>query len=166
MRALPFIILAIICLVLQVAVANPALAATSLRAAPQPLLILALFVALFAKSDAALLGCWTLGFMQELAGLTTLGAGALSYGLVGLIIVRIRSSVFRDHPLSHIFLALIFGFLANEFMALRLAAKIGDFNARLLVAQPVATAIYTALLAPCLMPLLNAMRKLMQFPEK
>jgi rod shape-determining protein MreD len=164
MRVLPFIILAVICLVLQVAVA-PALAVTSLRAAPQPLLILALFVALFARSDAAVLGCWTLGLMQDLASIGPIGAGALAYGLVGLAIVHVRSSVFRDHPLSHIFLALIFGFLANELLALRVAVADG-FNNRLLVAEPLATAIYTALLAPCLMPLLNATRKLMQFPEK
>ena len=164
MRALPFFILAIICLVLQVAVA-PAMAVTSLRAAPQPLLILALFVALFAKRDAALLGCWMLGFMQDLASVTLIGTGALAYGLIGLAIVRVRSSVFRDHPLSHIFLALVFGFLANELIALRVAAADG-FNSRLLLAEPLATAIYTALLAPCLMPLLYAMRKLMQFPEK
>lgn len=164
MRALPFAILAFLALVLQVSLA-PTLAVTSARAQPQFPLILALFVALFARADAALLACWTLGLLLDLATVGPIGAFAFAFGLVGLGIIRIRASLFRDHPVSHIFLALTFGFLANFIVAVRVAIDHG-LSAQLLLVQPLGAAVYTALLAPCLMPLLNTMRRIMHFPEK
>lgn len=164
MRALPFIILAVLALVLQVAVA-PALIATSVRSQPQFLLILAVFVALHARADAALLGCWTLGLLMDLASVGPMGAFSLAFGIAALGMVRVRASMFRDHPLSHVFLTLVFGFVVNALVALRVAASCG-FSWQLLAVQPLGAAIYTALLAPCLMPLLNIFRRTMQFPER
>lgn len=165
MRPLPFAILAVLALVLQISLA-PAIEAPP-RTLPQLPLILAVYVALFAKADAALIACWSLGLLMDLASIGPMGGCAVAYGLAGAGIVYIRSSVFRDHPLSHVFLTLVFCFLANEIIALRVAINHGvGFHRSLLLFDPLASAIYTALLAPCLMPLLNTTRRVMQFPEK
>ncbi|MDD4892284.1 MAG: rod shape-determining protein MreD, partial [Phycisphaerae bacterium] len=116
MRALPFAILALLSVVLQVSI-TPALDAA--HTLPQLPLILAVYVALYAKADAAMIGCWILGLLFDLATTGVLGGCALAYGLTGAGIVYFRSSEFRDHPLSHVFLALVFCFLANEVVAFR-----------------------------------------------
>jgi rod shape-determining protein MreD len=164
MRALPFAILMLLALVLQVSIA-PVLVATSVRAAPQFPLILAVFVALYARQEAAMIGCWLLGLTMDLATIGQFPGFALAFGLVGFGIVRVRASVFRDHPLSHVFLTLLFGFLANAIVASRVAFSAG-LDWRLLAAQPLGVAIYSALLAPCLMPLLTSLRRVMQLPER
>ncbi len=166
MRALPFAILAAIALVLQISVV-PAIAVSG-GFEPQLLLILALFVALFARAEAALIGCWVLGLLVDLQSEARLGSYAFAFGLVGLGIVQIRSSLFRDHPLSHVVLAFLFCLLAEMVAAAPLAVSGVPPGAliRLLLYQPLSTAAYTSLLTPCLMPLLNTFRRKMQFPER
>ncbi len=165
MRPLPFAILAVVVLVLQVAVA-PAIALTSARFQPQFPLILAMFVALYARTDAALLGCWTLGLLLDLASLGPLGVYAFSFGLVGLGIVGMRASLFRDHFFSHIFLALVFGLLANLVAVLVVGIRAGNWSLHLQVVQPLGVAFYTAMVAPYLMLLLNRFRRTLRFPER
>jgi rod shape-determining protein MreD len=165
MRPLPFAILALIALVLQVSLV-PAMAVTSAGFKPQLLLVLAMFVALYARPDAALLGCWTLGLLADLSSIGPLGGFAFGFGLAGLGIVATRASLFRDHPLSHFFLALSFGFLANEIVSLRDAVYAARYDARRLVVLPLGAAAYTALIAPYLMLLLNRFRRVMRLPER
>jgi len=164
MRPLPFIILAVVTLVLQVAL-MPAIALTSARFQPQLLLIVAMFVALYARAEIALIGCWVLGLMLDLATIGPMGAFAFAFGLAGLGIVSARASIFRDHPLSHFFLALVFGLAANEVVALRQAVVSGP-SIQLVVLEPLGFAVYTALIAPYLMLLLNRLRGVMDFPER
>ncbi len=163
MRVLPFTILAAIALALQVSLA-PAMRLTAARFQPQFLLIVALYVALYARAEVALIGCWVLGLLLDLSSITPMGGFAFAFGLVGLGIVSARASLFRDHPVSHFFLALVFGLLANEVVALREAVRFG-LRVELLVIQPLGTAVYTALLAPYVMLLLNRFRRRMHFPD-
>ena len=61
---------------------------SSASAAPPNLVLLAaLFVALNAPRKSALLGCFAMGLMQDLLTQQTLGLYALSYGMVGVMVI-------------------------------------------------------------------------------
>lgn len=165
MRLLPFVLLAAVTLVLQVTLA-PAIALTSAQFAPQLLLISAMFIALWARAESAMIGCWTLGLLLDLASGGPMGAFAFSFGLVGLGIVAVRASLFRDHLFSHILLALVFGLLSNTVASLVDAVHSGNWSLNLLLIQPLAVAFYTAMAAPYMMLLLNRFRRFMHFPER
>ncbi|MCG3178360.1 MAG: hypothetical protein BIFFINMI_00687 [Phycisphaerae bacterium] len=167
MRLLPFVILAVVTLVLQLALA-PAISLTSASFMPQFPLILAMFVALYARADVALIACWSLGLLLDLSSRGPMGGFAFAFGLVGLGIVNIRASIFRDHPLSHFFLAMVFGVVANEIVCLREAfgSQLGGFTWHHLFVIPAGNAVYTALLAPYLMLLLVRLRRVMDFTER
>jgi len=166
MRPLPFAILAVLTLVVQL-ILGQAIALTGSGFQPQFLLILAMFIALYARVDSALIGCWTLGLLMDLNGSSPMGVFAFAYGLLGLGIVSVRGSLFRDHPVSHFVLAFVFGLLADGIVVLREAVtNASGFQAHLLVVHPLGVAIYTALLAPWVMLLLGRLRRWMNLPER
>jgi rod shape-determining protein MreD len=75
-------------------------------AAPNLVLLAAIFIALNAPRDPALLGCLTLGILQDLLTQQTLGIHAFSYGLVAMFVISTQAIVYREHPLTHASLAL------------------------------------------------------------
>src|SRR5437899_56237 len=98
MRWLTYFILAYIALGLQVGLA-PSMAFQG--AAPNLVLICAIFIAINARREPALLGCFGLGAMQDLLTQQPLGLFALGYGLVGMFVVSTQELVYREHPLTH-----------------------------------------------------------------
>src|SRR2546430_1879247 len=76
-------------------------------AAPNLALIAVVFVALNAPRDVALLAAFGLGMMQDLLTQQTLGLFALSYGVVALLITGVAAVANRDHPITHVALALL-----------------------------------------------------------
>jgi rod shape-determining protein MreD len=118
------------------------------------------------SSRAALIACWTLGLLLDLASSGPIGCFAFAFGLVGLGIVGLRASLFRDHLLSHFFLALVFGMIANEVVVLRDAIGGAGWSWRLLFLQPAGNAVYTAIVAPYVMLLLLRLRGAMHFPAR
>src|SRR5678809_627478 len=104
MRWLAYFILAYLALALQIGLA-PYLQYRG--AAPNLVLLAAVFVALNAPRDAALLGCFCLGVMQDLVTQQQLGLFALSYGLMGLVVFGLNQVVDRDHPLTHFSMTLL-----------------------------------------------------------
>src|SRR5579884_3280045 len=81
-------------------------------AAPNLVLLAAVFIAMHAPRDAALLGCFGLGVLQDLLTQQPPGLFALSYGLMALFIVGAQQAVYREHPLTHFSLALAGGLIA------------------------------------------------------
>lgn len=75
-------------------------------AAPNLVLLAVIFVALNAPREPALLGCLMLGIMQDLLTQQTLGIHAFSYGLVAMFVISTQAIVYREHPLTHMSLAL------------------------------------------------------------
>lgn len=142
MRWLSYFILAYITLGLQAGIAR----AVQWKAAEPNLVLLAVvFIALNAPRDAALLGCFILGAMQDLASGGTMGLFAFSYGLVALLVLATRQAVDRRHPAVHFALTLIAGVLTAIVLAIH-----GWL--RTPVHPPVLplfyTAVYSAILAP------------------
>jgi rod shape-determining protein MreD len=76
-------------------------------AAPNLVLIAVIFVTLNAPRDLALLAAFGLGMMQDLLTQQTLGLFALSYGIVAMLITGVAAVVNRDHPVTHVALALL-----------------------------------------------------------
>src|SRR5262245_8520490 len=76
-------------------------------AAPNMVLLCALFIALCAPRDAALLGAFGLGLMQDLLTQQPMGIYAFSYGLVAMLVVPSQSMIYREHPVTHVMMALV-----------------------------------------------------------
>jgi rod shape-determining protein MreD len=76
---------------------------------PNLVLLAAIFIAMNAPRDAALLGAFGLGALQDLVTQQTFGLYSFSYGLTAMLVVSSQQVVYRGHPLTHFFLALFGG---------------------------------------------------------
>jgi rod shape-determining protein MreD len=91
-RWLTFILLAVVALTLQTAVA-PRVAPFDIR--PDWLLIVVVFIALHAPPRAAIVGAWIIGGLADLMTIERLGLVAVSYTLAATFIISIREYLFR-----------------------------------------------------------------------
>lgn len=82
-------------------------------ASPNLVLSLVVFITMHAKREEGLLGAFILGAVQDLVSQQPAGLYAFSYGLVGLFVVGARPAVYRDHPLTHLFVTLAGGLLVG-----------------------------------------------------
>src|SRR5947208_13176030 len=76
-------------------------------AMPNLVLLAVIFIALNAPRDAALLGCFGIGMIEDLVGLHPLGLYALAYSLVGMFVVSTQELVYREHPVTHFTLGFV-----------------------------------------------------------
>jgi rod shape-determining protein MreD len=83
---------------------------------PNLLLLVVVFIALNARREPAMLGCFLLGAVQDLITLQPVGLFALSYGLVAMLVGWLAESVRRSHPLTHLSVT----FLSGTLMAMLL----------------------------------------------
>jgi len=172
MRWLAYFILAYVAVAVQIGL-GPFLRYKG--AQPNLVLLAALFVALNAPRDAALLGCFCLGVLQDLLTQQPPGLFALSYGLTAMLAVGVHQAVYREHPLTHFSLALIGGLItaavllihgwvhpaapkavtpdgATTLPAIRLSAGVEFIRV-----------VYTALLAPVVLGLLQKSKRVFAF---
>ena len=103
MRWTSFVILAFIAVVLQTTVVARL---TVSGFCADLVLIIAVYYALHASTPDALIAAWVLGMMTDLSGPGRLGVYAFGFGLMALLIVQLRDSMFRDHPLTSLVLTL------------------------------------------------------------
>src|SRR5438874_13497519 len=97
MRWFAYCILAYVAIALQIGLAPYV---RYRDAAPNLVLLAAVFVALNAPRDAALLGCFCLGVLQDLVTQQQPGLFALSYGLTGMLVFAAHQAVYREDPLT------------------------------------------------------------------
>src|SRR5205814_5326341 len=88
------------------------------NARPDLVMLAVIFIAVHAPRDAALLGAFGIGLVQDLVSLSPLGLYALAYSLVGMFTVSTQELVYRAHPLTHFSLALVGGLLAAAVIAI------------------------------------------------
>jgi rod shape-determining protein MreD len=170
MRPLSYFILAYITLGLQAGIAR---AIQWHSAGPNFVLLIVIFIALNAPRDTALLACFGLGAMQDLTSGGTMGLYALCYGIVALFIVAIQQAVYRRHPVTHLMLAIVTGFIVALILAfhgwLRPPGpeRAPDGQHLPAIHSPVLplfyTAIYSAILAPFLLGGLQRISRLFRF---
>jgi rod shape-determining protein MreD len=127
-------------------------------AAPNLVLLAAIFISLNAPRDAALLGCFAMGIMQDFLSSQPPGLFALSYGLVAMFVISTQHIVYRGHPLTHFSLALVGGLMTMTVLLLHgwihpPGAAVGVAKAalpavRISPATEFTRVLYTAALAP------------------
>jgi len=156
MRWISYFILAYVALAIQVG-AGPYLRWNG--ASPNFVLLAVIFLAVNAPREPALLGCLGLGFMQDLLTQSPLGLYMLAYGLVGMFVVSTQQIVYREHPLTHFSLALMSGMLTAAVLLLQgLIHRPGPGAWGLVV-----TTIYTALLSPLVLAVLQRLSRAFAF---
>jgi rod shape-determining protein MreD len=106
MRILPYLILAYLALGMQSGLGG---LLSEAGAVPNFVLIAVIFIASHAAREAALLGCFGLGLMQDLLTQQPLGVYALAYGIVGMMIAGGASPVSRENPLAQMMMTLVGG---------------------------------------------------------
>ena len=172
MRWFAYFILAYVAIALQIGVAPYV---QYKNAAPNLVLLAAVFVALNAPRDAALLGCFCMGVMQDLVTQQQPGLYALSYGLMGMVVFGAHQVVYLEHPLTHFSLALVGGVITAAVLLLhgwahppspRVAAAGGAPALpaiRLSPGTEVTRVVYTAVLAPVVLGALQRVKKVFAF---
>jgi rod shape-determining protein MreD len=140
---------------------------------PNLVLLVVVFISLNAPRDEAMLGSLLLGAMQDLVTLEPMGLYALSYGLVAILISSAGQLTFREHPLTQLFMTLIGGIITASLLLvhgwihpLGPARHEGDAVFRAVHQSPrllAVSVIYTALLAPIVLGILQRMQRVFSF---
>ena len=142
-------------------------------AAPNFVMLAAVFIAMNAPREPALLGCFCMGFMQDLIGQHPLGLYALCYGLLGMFVVGAQNVVYRDHPLTHFaitftgavmvaIVVLLHGWLRPPGPAVQEADALLA-PVRVSVGTEFTRVLYTSLLAPVVLGILGRVRRFFAF---
>lgn len=168
MRWLVFVISAMGLLALQMGLA---LVPRIGEARPDVLLLLVIFVALFSGGIAVpLYAALLAGLLQDVAS-GTFGPFMFGYGLVGLMMLRLRLAVYRDHPLAHIACGLasvlvMLGWLHVLMPMMRWVVRLVIFRSEDASAwpdlrPPLVSWVVTVLMAPLVLVMLKKLRKAM-----
>ncbi|MGB2986428.1 MAG: rod shape-determining protein MreD [Phycisphaerae bacterium] len=104
MRWLTFMLLVVVVLTLQSAVA-PRLELFGVR--PDWLLVVVVFFALYAPARDAAIGAWIIGGCAGLMTIERLGLIALSYTLVAMAVSPVREYLFRDRAVTRFIVTLL-----------------------------------------------------------
>jgi rod shape-determining protein MreD len=165
MKWLSFCILAYIALGVQVALSGYIEVG---GAAPNLVLLAVIFLAVNGTREQALLGGFFLGLLQDLLTLHPMGTWALAYALVSMLVFSMQEVVYREHPLTHFFLALLGGILCGMVLTAHgvvypllhkgsnPGAAVGLFGG----------ALYTAVLAPIVLGILQRMKSAFGFRRR
>ena len=167
MRWLPFFILAYVVLGVQSGLSGYD---QVYRGRPNLVLLAALFVAVHAQRDAALLASFMLGLMQDLLTDSPLGLNAFAYGAIAAIVVNVQEVVYRDHVLTHVSLGLVVGLIYAAIVYVHgliyhwaHAAGRSSSWARPSLLPLLVGAVYTAALAPVVLYVLQRFRRVFGF---
>jgi len=170
MRWLSYILLAYLSIAVQIGL-SPYLAYH--EASPNLVLLVVIFIAVNAPRDAALLACFLLGVLQDMVTQQQPGLFAFSYGVVALFVVATQQVVYKEHPLTHLSLALVAGLITAFFLLLHgwvlpPGAKAMDHGVslpavRLHPTVELTRVVYTALVAPFVLGALQRMKRFFGF---
>lgn len=164
MRWVTYFILAYIALGLQVGLSGPGYIDIK-GAAPNFVLLVVIFIGVNGGREPTLLGAFLLGLMQDLLTLYPLGTWAVTYGVVAMFVLSTQEVVYREHPLTHFSLGLSGGIICAVMLALHgwlyprmhksaeIHGAVGYF----------ASAVYTAILAPIVLGVLQRLRRAFAF---
>ena len=151
MRWISFVILLVVVTAFQKTVA-PFVAVHTIR--PDLMVIVAVHYALAARPYDALLACWCVGLAIDLTSLSftgspNIGLYALSLGLIGFLIVKVRDLTFRQSTMTQLFFTfatkLLLSMMTGAYM-LHAAGVKGRFGEVFLTG--LYAAVFTAVLAP------------------
>ena len=170
MRWLTYFILAYLALGLQVGLRG---FGEVRGATPNFVLMIVVFLAINGAREPVLIASFLLGLMQDLFTQQPLGTWAIAYSLVGASVWSTQEIVYPKHPLTHFSLTLLGGILAGVVLMIHgwiyplihghesgVGAATGDVWVYL------ASALYSAILAPIVLGVLQRLRKLFAFSKR
>ena len=129
---------------------------------PDLILLAVIFIALNAPRDQALLGSFGIGLVTDLVTVGPLGLYALSYSIVGMFVVSAQELVSRSHPVTHFAVGLAGGLLAGVMVLIHGWIK-GPGTS---ISVMLGSALYTAVLAPVVLGLLQLLRGAFAFTAR
>ena len=170
MRWLTYFILAYLALGLQVGLRG---FAEVRGATPNFVLMIVVFLAINGAREPVLIGCFLLGLMQDLFTQQPLGTWAVAYSLVGASVRSTQEIVYPKHPLTHFCLTLLGGILAGVVLTIHgwiypliHGRESGVGAAGDVIRVYLASALYSAVLAPLFLGVLHRLRKAFAFSRR
>lgn len=137
--------------------------------APNFVLLVVIFLGVNGGREPVLLGSFILGLMQDLLTLYPLGTWAVTYTLVAMFVLSTQEIVYREHPLTHFSLALTGGILCGVVLTIHgwIYPLLHGANTAHGGGMALFTsAIYTAVLAPVILGVLQRMRRAFAFRKR
>lgn len=131
-------------------------------ARPDLILLAVIFIAVNAPRDQALLGALGIGLVADLVTVGPLGLYALAYSIVGMFIASARELAAKPHPITHFTLALASGVLSGLVLLIHGWIRGPGVSIWALLGS----ALYTAILAPFVLGLLQLLRGLFAFSSR
>ncbi len=129
---------------------------------PDPVLLAVIYIAVNAPRAAALAGGFGMGLMVDLVGLGPLGLYAFAYGIVAMFVASMQEVVYREHPIAHFTIAFVTSLLVSTVGLVH-----GWIHPPLLpLGVQFKTALYTALLAPIVLGILQKMKRAFAFKPR
>jgi len=154
MKWAPFIILAVITIVCQTTVV-PAFM-TIHHIWPDLMFILVVHYALWGPWPDVAIAAWILGLTVDLYSLDRIGLHAFCFGAAAWAILRVRQVLFRDHPMTHVAVTLVFAFGVRWMVGFYdWWCDSGGVSLGSVIWPAFFTALYTAACAPYLLLPLN-----------
>jgi len=141
-------------------------------ASPNLMLLVAVFVAVNAPRDTALIACFIVGLIQDLGTLQAFGLFALCYGIMALLVVNTQQVVYKDHPLTHFSLTLGAGLLTATIVIaqswihpppLLFTGKDTGKPLHISSTLELTRVVYTAILAPFILGMLKYVKPIFGF---
>src|SRR5262249_15488096 len=155
MSLIPYLILAYITLGAQAGLS----AFIQVGGAPPNLVLLAaVFVAINAPKEPALLGCFGLGIMQDFLTAQPLGTYALSYGLMAMFVTSMQQLFLREHILTHLSMALAGSVICATVILLHGVFWLNS-GERVSPSTLLYASVYTTVLAPFILGVLQKLRR-------
>ncbi|HEV2296087.1 MAG TPA: rod shape-determining protein MreD [Tepidisphaeraceae bacterium] len=131
-------------------------------ARPDLVLLAVIYIASNAPRAASLGGAFGMGLMVDLVGLGPLGLYAFGYGIVAMFVVSMQEVLYREHPMGHFFVALIGSLLVSTIGLVH-----GWIHPPLLpLGVQFKSALYTALLAPIVLGILQRIKRVFAFKPR
>jgi rod shape-determining protein MreD len=158
MRWLTYFILAYLALGVQLALSGYIEVG---GAAPNFILLAVIFIAVNGVREQVLLGSFVLGLLQDMLTLHPIGTWAVAYGLVALFVVSTQEVVYKEHPLTHFSLALMGGILCGVVLSVHewvYPMLHGKGTGQVGSVALFASALYSAILAPIVLGILQRMK--------
>jgi rod shape-determining protein MreD len=161
MRLLIYLILAYVMVGLQIGLA-PFLRLHG--AEPNFVLMAAVFIAINAPREPAMLACFVLGIVQDFvtAPSSRLGLYGLSYGFFALFAAGSATVVVRGHPIVHFAVTLLGGAITALIVALN-ARFTSPGQSWKVLGVMMLSAVYSAIVAPVVIGILHRIRRRFQF---
>ena len=131
-------------------------------ARPDLVLLAVIFIAIHAPRDAALLGAFVIGIVKDTTTLSPLGLYAIAYSLVGMFTISTQEYVYRAHPVTHVTLGFFGSLLAGAVVLIHGWIKGPPAS----LSEVFGSALYTAILAPLVLGLLNLAKGAFSFRRR